>query len=79
MMNGRSEFQLLERASVTNERYYRDVIYRHVRLYHGAVGPNFIFMEDNACQHRMQNVADHLEEEDTHGRHVVERRPPPPS
>ncbi|GFX51324.1 transposable element Tc3 transposase [Trichonephila clavipes] len=37
---------------------YRDVILeQHVRLFRGAMGAEFLFMDDNACPHRA-NIVD---------------------
>ncbi|GFV49064.1 transposable element Tcb1 transposase [Trichonephila clavipes] len=45
--------------SVTMTRHiYRDVILeQHVRLFRGAMGAEFLFMDDNACPHHA-NIAD---------------------
>ncbi|GFU92899.1 transposable element Tcb1 transposase [Trichonephila clavipes] len=44
---------------------YRDVILeQHVRLFRGAMGAEFLFMDDNACPHRANIVHECLESED---------------
>ncbi|GFS82782.1 DDE_3 domain-containing protein [Trichonephila clavipes] len=44
---------------------YRDVILeQHVRLFRGAMGAEFLFMDDNACPHRVNIVDEYLQSED---------------
>ncbi|GBN20327.1 Transposable element Tcb2 transposase [Araneus ventricosus] len=44
---------------------YRDVILeQHVRLFRGAMGAEFLFMDDNACPHRANIVDECLQSED---------------
>ncbi|KFM62714.1 Transposable element Tcb1 transposase, partial [Stegodyphus mimosarum] len=44
---------------------YRDVILeQHVRLFRGAMGAQFVFMDDNARPHRANIVSEFLESED---------------
>ncbi|GFV40905.1 transposable element Tcb1 transposase [Trichonephila clavipes] len=44
---------------------YRDVILeQHVRLFRGAMGAEFLFMDGNACPHRANNVDECLQLED---------------
>ncbi|GFS81982.1 transposable element Tcb1 transposase [Trichonephila clavipes] len=44
---------------------YRDVILeQHVRLFWGAMGAEFLFMDDNAHPHRANNVDECLRSED---------------
>lgn len=64
MLNGRTELQIFDRGSVTGDRYCNEVILPHVRLFRGAIGPDFIFMDDNARPHRTANVQELLESED---------------
>ncbi|GFU02288.1 transposable element Tcb1 transposase [Trichonephila clavipes] len=45
---------------------YRDVILeQHVRLFRGAMGAEFLFMDDNARPHRATIVDECLQSEDT--------------
>ncbi|GFT53287.1 hypothetical protein TNCV_4233791 [Trichonephila clavipes] len=40
-------------VSVIGYRYCKEVILPHVRLFRGAIGPNFVFIDDNttpACR-----------------------------
>ncbi|GFX40470.1 transposable element Tcb2 transposase [Trichonephila clavipes] len=63
MLNGRIEFHIFDRGSVTGDRYCEEVLLPHVRLFQGATGPDFIFMDDNARPHRSLAVEELLESE----------------
>ncbi|GFU99689.1 transposable element Tc3 transposase [Trichonephila clavipes] len=52
MMDGRTDLQFFNVVSVTTQRYRDEVLEPYVRLFRGAVGPDFIFMDDNAPCHR---------------------------
>ncbi|GFY04157.1 transposable element Tcb2 transposase [Trichonephila clavipes] len=64
MLNGRTELHIFNRGSVTGDRYYDEVLLLHVRLFRGGIGPDFIFMADNARPHRTLAVEELLENED---------------
>ncbi|GFX20328.1 transposable element Tcb2 transposase [Trichonephila clavipes] len=64
MRNGRTELPISYRGSVTGDRFCEDVLFPHVRLFRGAIGPDFIFMDDNARPHRTLAVEELLESED---------------
>ncbi|GFV13281.1 transposable element Tcb2 transposase [Trichonephila clavipes] len=64
MLNGRTELHIFDRVSVTEDRYCEEVLLPHVRLFRGAIDPDFIFMDDNARPHRALAVEDLLESED---------------
>ncbi|GFT70570.1 transposable element Tcb2 transposase [Trichonephila clavipes] len=64
MLNGYTELHIFDRGSVTGDRYCEEVLLPHVRLFRGAIGPDFIFMDDNARQHRTFAVEELLESED---------------
>ncbi|GFU48296.1 hypothetical protein TNCV_2318731 [Trichonephila clavipes] len=42
------------------QRYIDEVLLSHVRLFRGAVGDKFVFMDDNATCHRTLAVQDFL-------------------
>ncbi|GFU01780.1 transposable element Tc1 transposase [Trichonephila clavipes] len=63
MLNGRIELHIFDRGSVTEDRYCEEVLLTHVRLFRGAIGPDFIFMDDNAQPHRTLAVEELLESE----------------
>ncbi|GFY07049.1 transposable element Tcb2 transposase [Trichonephila clavipes] len=48
---------------MTGQRYIDEVLLPHVRLFHGAVGDTFVFMDDNATCHRTLAVQDCLDSE----------------
>ncbi|GFV37622.1 transposable element Tcb2 transposase [Trichonephila clavipes] len=54
----------IDRGSVIGDRYCEEVLLPHVRLFRGAIGPDFIFMDDNARPHRTLAVEELLESED---------------
>ncbi|GFV86101.1 transposable element Tcb2 transposase [Trichonephila clavipes] len=64
MLNGRTELHIFDRGSVIGDRYCEEVLLPHVRLFRGAIGPDFIFMDDNARPHRTLAVEELLESED---------------
>ncbi|GFT88466.1 transposable element Tc1 transposase [Trichonephila clavipes] len=64
MLNGRTELHIFDRGSVTGDHYCEEVLLPHVRLFRGAIGPDFIFMDDNARPHRTLAVEELLESED---------------
>ncbi|GFS57890.1 transposable element Tcb2 transposase [Trichonephila clavipes] len=64
MLNGRTELHIFDRGSVTGDCYCEEVLLPHVRLLRGAIGPDFIFMDDNAQSHRTLAVEELLESED---------------
>ena len=64
MLNGRTELHVFDRGSVTGDRYCQEVILPHVRLFRGAIGADFVFMDDNARPHRTAAVQQLLESED---------------
>ncbi|GFV65611.1 transposable element Tcb2 transposase [Trichonephila clavipes] len=64
MLNGRTEVHIFDRGSVIVDRYCEEVLLPHVRLFRGAIGPDFIFMDDNARPHRTVAVEELLESED---------------
>lgn len=66
MMNGRTELPIFDRGSVTGDLYCDEVILPHVRLFRGAIGSDFVFMDGNTRPHRTHAVEELLESEDIH-------------
>ncbi|GFT25911.1 transposable element Tcb2 transposase [Trichonephila clavipes] len=64
MLNIRTELHIFDRGSVIEDRYWRRYFFPHVRLFRGAIGPDFIFMDDNAWPHQTLAVEELLESED---------------
>lgn len=62
MSNDRTELIHVE-GTMTGDRYLREILHPHVRLWRAAVGNYFVFMDDNARPHRTRAVNDYLETE----------------
>ncbi|GFX74053.1 hypothetical protein TNCV_4475511 [Trichonephila clavipes] len=63
MINGRTRLHVLANGTMTGQRYIDEVLLPHVRLFRGAVGDKFIFMDDNATCHRTLAIQDCLDSE----------------
>ncbi|GFW02116.1 transposable element Tcb2 transposase [Trichonephila clavipes] len=77
MINGRMRLHVVANGTMTGQRYIDEVLLPHVRLFRGAVGDKFVFMDDNATCHRTLAVQDCLDSEDALGRQVAGRNYPP--
>ncbi|GFV56637.1 transposable element Tcb2 transposase [Trichonephila clavipes] len=64
MINGRTRLHVVANGTMTGQRYVDEVLLPHVRLFRGAVGDKFVFMDDNATCHRTLAVQDCLDSED---------------
>ncbi|GFX47193.1 transposable element Tcb2 transposase [Trichonephila clavipes] len=62
--NGRTRLHVVANWTMTGQRYIDAVLLPHVRLFRGAVGDKFVFMDDNATCHRTLAVQDCLDSED---------------
>ncbi|GFW56604.1 transposable element Tcb2 transposase [Trichonephila clavipes] len=72
MINGRTRLHVVANWTMTGQRYIDEVLLPHVRLFRGAVGDKFVFMDDNATYlNPIENVWDAL------GRKVAGRNYPP--
>ncbi|GFV39705.1 transposable element Tcb1 transposase [Trichonephila clavipes] len=63
MINGRTRQHVVANGTMTGQRYIDEVVLPHVRLFRGAVGDKFVFMDDNATCHRTLAVQDCLDSE----------------
>ncbi|GFW76153.1 transposable element Tcb2 transposase [Trichonephila clavipes] len=63
MMDGRTDLYFFDTGSVTAQRYRDEVFEPYVRLFRGAVGPAFIFIDDTAPCYRVVLIVDFLETE----------------
>ncbi|GFX89378.1 transposable element Tcb2 transposase [Trichonephila clavipes] len=63
MMDGHKDLHFFDTGTVTAQRYRDEVLKTYVRLFRGAVGPDFIFMDDNAPCYRAVLIDDFLETE----------------
>ncbi|GBO09672.1 hypothetical protein AVEN_31530-1 [Araneus ventricosus] len=66
MSDGRTPLHVFERGTVTGVRYRDEILEPYVCLFRGAVGPDFILMDNNARPHRALLVDEFLESEDIH-------------
>ncbi|GBN24069.1 hypothetical protein AVEN_27890-1 [Araneus ventricosus] len=64
MLDGRTPLHVFERGTVTGVRYRDEILEPYVRIFRGAVDPEFILMVDNAGPHRALLVNEFLESED---------------
>ncbi|GFV12786.1 transposable element Tc3 transposase [Trichonephila clavipes] len=63
MINGRTRLHVVANGTMTGQRYIDEILLLHVRLFRGAVGDKFVFMDDNATCHRTLAVQDCLDSE----------------
>ncbi|GFW27360.1 transposable element Tcb2 transposase [Trichonephila clavipes] len=63
MINGRTRLHVVANGTMTGQRYIDEVLLPHIRLFRGAVGDKFVFMDDNATCHRTLSVQDCLDSE----------------
>ncbi|GFS75491.1 transposable element Tcb2 transposase [Trichonephila clavipes] len=63
MINGRTRLNVVANGTMTGQRYIEEVLLPRVRLFRGAVGDKFVFMDDNATCHRTLAVQDCLDSE----------------
>ncbi|GFU76930.1 transposable element Tc1 transposase [Trichonephila clavipes] len=63
MINGRTRLHGVANGTMTGQRYIDEVLLPRVRLFRGAVGDKFVFMDDNATCHRTLAVQDCLDSE----------------
>ncbi|GBN13741.1 Transposable element Tcb2 transposase [Araneus ventricosus] len=64
MLDDRTPLHVSEIDTVTCVRYRDKILESYVRLFRGAVGPEFILMDDNARPHRALLVDEFLESKD---------------
>ncbi|GFV52308.1 hypothetical protein TNCV_2673291 [Trichonephila clavipes] len=63
MINGRTRLHVVANGTMTGQRNIDEVLLPHVRLFRGAVGDKFVFMDENATCHRTLAVQDCLDSE----------------
>ncbi|KFM60058.1 Transposable element Tcb2 transposase, partial [Stegodyphus mimosarum] len=64
MLDYSTPLDVFDRGSVTGVRYRDEVLEPYVRLFLGAMGPEFILQDDNARPHKALLVDEFLESED---------------
>ncbi|GBM19243.1 Chorion peroxidase [Araneus ventricosus] len=77
MLDGRTPLHVFERGTVTGVKYRDEILEPYVRLFRGAVGPEFILMDDNARPHRGLLVDEFLKSEDIRRMDWPARSPDP--
>ena len=61
--DGATDLYVIRDGSLTGARYRDEIIHDIVRPYAGAVGPDFVLMDDNARPHRARVVTQYLNNE----------------
>ncbi|GFV34819.1 transposable element Tcb2 transposase [Trichonephila clavipes] len=64
MLGSRTELHIFDAGSVNGTRYCNEILLLYVRLFRGAMGLQFLFMDDNAPCHRTVAAEQLLESED---------------
>ncbi|GFV43438.1 transposable element Tcb2 transposase [Trichonephila clavipes] len=64
MLGSRTDLHIFDAGSVNGTRYCNEILLPYVRLFRGAMGLQFIFMDDNAPCHRTVAAEQLLESED---------------
>ncbi|GFV66210.1 transposable element Tcb2 transposase [Trichonephila clavipes] len=63
VINGHTRLHVVANGTMTGQRYIDEVLLPYVRLFRGAVGDKFVFMDDNATCYRTLAVQDCLDSE----------------
>ncbi|GFU19513.1 transposable element Tcb2 transposase [Trichonephila clavipes] len=64
MLGSRTDLHIFDAGSVNGTRYCSEILLPYVRLFRGAMGLQFLFMDDNAPCHRTVAAEQLLESED---------------
>ncbi|GFW62324.1 transposable element Tcb2 transposase [Trichonephila clavipes] len=64
MLGSRTDLHIFDAGSVNGNRYCNEILLPHVRLFRGAMGLQFLFMDGNAPCHRTVAAEQLLESED---------------
>ncbi|GFW14759.1 transposable element Tcb1 transposase [Trichonephila clavipes] len=64
MLDSRTDLHIFDAGSVNGTRYCNEILLPYVRLFRGAMGLQFLFMDDNASCHRTVAAKQLLESED---------------
>ena len=59
---GKTDLHVIDNGTLTALRYVNEILDVYVRPYAGAVGENFILMDDNARAHRARITGHYLEQ-----------------
>ena len=61
-MQGKTDLHIVENGGLTGQRYVDEILDVYVRPYAGAIGPEFILMDDNASPHRANVTIRYLQD-----------------
>ena len=61
--DGSTDLYIIQNDALTGDRYRDEILHEFVRPYAGAVGEDFVLMDDNARPHRAHVVTEYLERE----------------
>ncbi|GFU69504.1 transposable element Tcb2 transposase [Trichonephila clavipes] len=75
MLGSRTDLHIFDAGSVNGTRYCNEILLPYVRLFRGAMGLQFLFMDDNAPCHRTLAAEQLLESEDIERMHWPARSP----
>ncbi|GFV36487.1 transposable element Tcb2 transposase [Trichonephila clavipes] len=75
MLGSRTDLHIFDAGSVNGTRYCNEILLPYVRLFRGAMGLQFFFMDDNAPCHRTVAAEQLLESEDIERRDWPARSP----
>ncbi|GFT81586.1 transposable element Tc3 transposase [Trichonephila clavipes] len=64
LLGSRTDLHIFDAGSVNGTRYCNEILLSYVRLFRGAMGLQFLFMDDNAPCHRTVAAEQLLESED---------------
>ena len=59
--DGPTDLYIFQNGALTGLSYQNEILHAYVRPYAGAVGQDFILMDDNARPHRALVVTEYLE------------------
>ncbi|GFX86456.1 transposable element Tcb1 transposase [Trichonephila clavipes] len=58
MLGSRTDLHIFDAGSVNGTRYCNEILLPYVRLFRGAMGLQFLFMDDNAPCHRAEQLSE---------------------
>ncbi|GFY07981.1 transposable element Tcb2 transposase [Trichonephila clavipes] len=76
-LGSRTDLHIFDAGSVNGTRLCNEILFPYVRLFRGAMGLQFLFMDDNAPCHRTVAAEQLLEIEDIERRRLAARTLPP--
>ncbi|GFT70743.1 dna-mediated transposase [Trichonephila clavipes] len=76
MLGSRTDLHIFDAGSVNGTRYCNEILLPYVRLFRGAMGMQFLFLDDNAPCHRTVAAKQLLESDDIERRRLAARTLP---